>query len=67
MPGLFDGMEIVQFVHDEADVDPEELAMMEEAYEDDRYREICTCGADLEQNPLSGCEVPFVHGDDVYK
>lgn len=67
MPGLFDGMEIVQFVYDEADVDPEELAMMEEAYGDDRYRVICPCGADLEQNPLPGCAVPFVHGDDVYR
>jgi len=66
MPGPFDDMKIVRAVPPE-DVDPEELAMLEEAYGDDRYRVICMCGADLEQNPLPGCEAPFAHGDDVYK
>lgn len=40
---------------------------MGEAYGGERYRTICACGADLEDAPLSGCEVPFAHGDDVYK
>jgi len=66
MPGPFDDMKIVRAVPPE-DVDPEELAMLEEAYGDDRYRVICMCGADLEQNPLLDCEAPFAHGDDVYK
>ncbi len=67
MSGPFDDLEIVQSTFNEADVDPEELAMLEEAYGDYRYHVICPCGADLEENPLPGCEAPFAHGDDVYK
>lgn len=66
MFGPFDGLEIVRAEPPE-NTDPEEMAMMEEAYGDDRYRVMCPCGAGLEENPLPGCEAPFVHGDDVYK
>jgi len=64
---MFDGLTISQSTFNPDDIDPEELAMMEEAYGGERYRTICACGADLEDAPLSGCEAPFAHGDDVYK
>lgn len=51
----------------DGDYDPEELALMEEAYGDERYRTLCTCGEDLEAIPAPSCEVPWVHGEDVYK
>ena len=60
-------MTITQATFNQDDIDPEELAMMEEAYGDERYHQLCSCGADLEDLPALGCEVPFVHGDDVYK
>lgn len=58
----FDDMEITQSTLDGPGLSDEEMAEM-----DAGYPVICSCGADLEDAPLPGCEMPCAHGDDVYK